>query len=80
MPRTPTFEPEHVPSPDEEWQEIWWLALTFNGYRHWGTVKECAEVANQERNSTPTDPRTSLSLQLERWRPYGDEPDDEAAP
>lgn len=69
-----------IPPSDAPWDEIWRLALTFNGYRHWGSFEKCAEVANQERDATLVDLRTCLFFEFQRWRHYGDEPDAEASP
>jgi hypothetical protein len=69
-----------IPSPDSSRGVIWDFALTFNGYHHWGSFEKCAEVANQERDATLTDLRTCLFFEFQRWRHYGDDPEDEAAP
>lgn len=71
---------EYIPPPDASWDDIWRLAVTFNGYQHWGSVEKCAEVANQEREATLIDLRTCLFFEFQRWRHYGDELDEEAGP
>ncbi|WP_197446870.1 hypothetical protein [Tautonia plasticadhaerens] len=37
-------------------------------------------MANQERDATLIDLRTCLFFEFQRWRHYGDEPDEEAEP
>jgi hypothetical protein len=69
-----------LPPPDADWPEVWRLADTFNGYKHWGSFKRCAEVANARRDSTLTDLRTCLFFECRRWHHYGDDPDEEDAP
>jgi hypothetical protein len=71
---------DDLPPPDADWPEVWRLADTFNGYKHWGSFERCAEVANERRDSTLTDLRTCLFFECRRWHHYNDEPDDEDAP
>jgi hypothetical protein len=51
---------DHLPPPDADWPEVWRIADTFNGFKHWGSFERCAEVANQQRDSTLTELRTCL--------------------
>lgn len=69
-----------LPSPDALWDDIWKFALTFNGYQHWGSFEKCALIANEQRDGTLVDLRTCLFFEYQRWRHYGDDPDDESAP
>ena len=43
-----------IPVPDADIDEIGWFALTFDGYEHWGSFEECADVANSGRQNTLT--------------------------
>ena len=36
-----------IPSRRASWNKIVPFAMTFNGYKHWGTFKKCREVARQ---------------------------------
>jgi hypothetical protein len=71
---------DHLPRPDADWAEIWRLANTFNGYKHWGSFERCAEVANQQLGSTLTELRTCLFFECRRWHHFGDEPDEDDSP
>jgi hypothetical protein len=71
---------DHLPAPEADWPEVWRLADTFNGFKHWGSFERCAEVANEQRGSTLTDVRTCLFFECRRWHHYGDAPDEEDAP
>jgi hypothetical protein len=72
------LQPERLPSPSADWDTIQEFALTFNGFKHWGSFEKCAEIANQMRPSTLTELRTCLFFEQRRWHHYGDEPDAEA--
>jgi hypothetical protein len=63
-----------IPPPDADWDSIQRFALTFNGYKHWGSFERCAEIAEQRRSETLTDLRTCLFFQQRRWRHLGCEP------
>src|SRR5258708_1918094 len=69
---------DQVPKPEADWDLISKFALTFNGYKAWGSFEKCAEIANQERHSSLTELRTCLFFEDRRWHHYGDEPDAEA--
>ena len=64
-----------------EWAEIENLALSFNGYDHWGD--QCGAHANEvlkiwaASNELPanlSDLRASLFYEQRRWRHFGEEP------
>jgi hypothetical protein len=38
---------EQLPSPDADGTEVWRFADRFNGFKYWGSLDRCAEVANQ---------------------------------
>ena len=38
---------DNLPSPDADGTEIWRLADTFNGFKHWGSFERCAEIADR---------------------------------
>jgi hypothetical protein len=64
-----------IPPPQADWDVIGAFALTFDGYRHWGSFEACAEVANAKRDGSLTELRTCLFFEQLRWRHFGDEPD-----
>jgi hypothetical protein len=66
---------EQLPPSDADWPQVWRLADTFNGYKHLGSFERCAEVANQQRNSTLTALRTCLFFECRRWHHYGVDPE-----
>jgi hypothetical protein len=70
--------PASIPPPDAEWGTIAEFALTFNGYKRWGSFAQCAEIANAERHGSLDDLRTCLFFERQRWQHFGDEPDEEA--
>ena len=66
--------PADVPAVGELWERIEPFALTFDGFRYWGSVEKCAEVAGQTPG-TLTDLRTCLFFEARRWKNLGCEPD-----
>jgi len=66
-----------LPKPYALWQHVADFALTFNGYKYWGSFEKCAEVANKHSDATLTDLRTCLFFEERRWHQYGDEPNEE---
>jgi hypothetical protein len=68
-----------IPQPDAEWRAIWAFAWTFNAYEYWGSLKACASIANDQKNTTLTDLRTCLFFEQRRWRHFGDCPQDDDA-
>ena len=66
---------EDVPSPSADWGTIERFALTFDGYKEWGSFEKCAEVANNRSHSDLTELRTCLFFEQRRWRHFGQEPD-----
>ena len=66
-----------IPSFKETWSHIEPFALTFDGYRHWGSVEKCAEVASRTPG-TLTQLRTCLFFEARRWAHLGEQPDDKA--
>ncbi|MGI8979317.1 MAG: hypothetical protein ACR2FY_08835 [Pirellulaceae bacterium] len=69
---------EQIPNADADWESIEEFALTFDGYRAWGSFDKCAEIANSNQRNTLTEMRTCLFFEQRRWRHFGDEPDDES--
>ena len=67
-----------IPTPDADITEIEHFALTFNGYEHWGSLEQCAAVANSQRHDNLTDLRTCLFFEQRRWRHFGASPRPEA--
>ena len=63
-----------IPSFKETWDRIVPFALTFDGYRYWGSIEKCAEVA-QRPPSTLTHLRTCLFFEARRWTHVKKQPD-----
>jgi hypothetical protein len=72
-----------IPSHRASWKKIEPFALTFNGYKHWGSFKRCREVAEvgvtlyrekKELNQSLTDLRTCLFFESRRWKHYEKNP------
>ena len=66
--------PADVPAGNEPWMRIEPFALTFDGFRYWGSVEKCAEVAGQTPG-TMTELRTCLFFEARRWKNIGRAPD-----
>lgn len=71
---------DHLPSPDAGGTEVWRLADTFNGFKHWGSFERCAEIADQhaydqQRALDLTELRTCLFFECRRWHHYGEQTD-----
>ena len=82
IPNTQLIEKD-IPSARATWKKIEPFALTFNGYKHWGTFKKCREVADQgvklyrgrqALNQSLTDLRTCLFFESRRWKHYEKNP------
>jgi len=67
----------NIPSPKARWHTIEKFALTFEGYKHWGSFEKCAKVANARLNKTLTELRTCLFFEQRRWRHFGEPPNKE---
>ena len=67
--------PADVPSFKETWAKIEPFALTFDGFRYWGSVEKCAEVAHAKRPGSLTELRTCLFFEARRWKQIGKPPD-----
>ncbi len=72
-----------IPNHRASWKKIEPFALTFNGYKHWGSFKRCREVAEEgvklyrgkkELNQSLTDLRTCLFFESRRWKHYAKNP------
>ena len=66
-----------IPSHRASWKKIEPFALTFNGYKHWGSFKKCREVAEdgvklyraqKDMTQSLTDLRTCLFFESRRWK------------
>lgn len=73
-----SLTPTSISPPDADWGTISEFALTFNGYKRWGSFEKCAEIANAERHDSLDELRTCLFFERQRWQHFGDEPDQEA--
>lgn len=67
--------PADVPSFKEAWSRIEPFALTFDGFRYWGSVEKCAEVAQGKSPGSLTELRTCLFYEARRWNLAGKAPD-----
>jgi hypothetical protein len=47
-----------APAAEADLHAIFELALTYDGYEHWGSFEKCAEVANTNPHRTLTELRT----------------------
>ncbi|MBI5953382.1 MAG: hypothetical protein HY865_17135 [Chloroflexi bacterium] len=72
-----------IPTQNASWKKIEPFALTFNGYKHWGSFKKCREVAregvklyreNKDLTLSLTDLRTCLFFESRRWKHYEKSP------
>lgn len=54
------------------------FAHTFDGYRHWGSFEQCAEIANAQDHESLEKLRTCLFFEARRWRHFGEDPDTDA--
>ncbi len=68
-----------IPNLHASWKKIEPFALTFDGYKHWGSFKKCREVAEEgvksyrgklEFTQSLTDLRTCLFFESRRWKHY----------
>jgi hypothetical protein len=66
-----------IPQADADWDVIGEFALTYDGYKAWGSFEKCAEIANARRDGSLADLRTCLFFEQRRWRHFGDDPDRE---
>lgn len=69
--------PADIPSFKEPWALIEPFALTFDGFKHWGSVEKCAAIA-ENPPSTLTQLRTCLFYEARRWKNMGRQPDEQA--
>jgi len=67
--------PADVPSFKETWARIEPFALTFDGFKYWGSVEKCAEIAQARRPGSLTELRTCLFYEARRWQLAGKAPD-----
>ena len=67
--------PADIPSFKEVWRRIEPFALTFDGFRYWGSVEKCAEIAQARRPGSLTELRTCLFYEARRWHHAGKPPD-----
>ena len=71
------LRPDHVPAGGAEWVAIGHFALSFDGYRRWGSFERCAEIGNRWADMYVTSTevpdtldlcRTCLFFEQRRWR------------
>lgn len=72
------LQPDDLPAEDAPWTTIERFALSFDGYRHWGSFERYAEIANRRCHGSLTELRTCLFFEQWRWRHFAEEPDAEA--
>ena len=72
-----------IPNQNASWKKIEPFALTFNGYKHWGSFKKCREIAKEgvklyhekkELTQSLTNLRTCLFFESRRWNHYQKNP------
>ena len=72
-----------IPLSRASWKNIQPFALSFNGYKHWGSFQKCREVADLGRDiyrkeaslaQSLTDLRTCLFFEARRWKHFGKQP------
>jgi hypothetical protein len=68
------LSPADIPSYKEPWARIEPFALTFDGYKYWGSIEKCAQVA-EKPPGTLTELRTCLFFEARRWSHLGRIPD-----
>jgi len=68
------LSPADIPSYKEPWSRIEPFALTFDGFKYWGSVEKCAEVA-AKAPGTLTELRTCLFFEARRWGHLKKSPD-----
>jgi hypothetical protein len=64
-----------VPAPSARWDRIQQFALTFDGYKRWGSFEKTAAIANARLSRTLTELRTCLFFEQRRWRWAEERPD-----
>jgi hypothetical protein len=67
--------PADIPSFKEVWARIEPFALTFDGFRYWGSVEKCAAVAQARRPGSLTELRTCLFYEARKSQMDGKAPD-----
>ena len=66
-----------VPADAADLENLLRFALSFDGYRHWGSFSRCAEIANVRDHGSLDKLRTCLFFEARRWHHFGDTPDEE---
>jgi hypothetical protein len=69
---------EKMPPPNANWGVISHFALTFDGYKRWGSTKKCGEIANAHRQNNLDELRTCLFFEQRRYHHWGEHPDEKA--
>jgi len=64
-----------IPSFKEVWNRIEPFALTFDGFKYWGSVEKCAQIAQARRPGSLTELRTCLFYEARKWQLVGKTPD-----
>ena len=72
------LRPDDLPAQDASWTTIQEFALSFDGYRYWGSFERCAGIANRRDHGSLTELRTCLFFEQRRWRHFGEEPNADA--
>ncbi len=77
-----------IPPPGAQyWGLIDRFALSFDGYKYWGTFEKCAEISNNRINAwheaktlpaSLTELRTCLFMQQRAWKHLEEHPDEKA--
>ena len=60
--------PADIASFKQVWARIQPFAPTFDGFKYWGSVEKCAELAHARRLGSLTEPRTCLFYEARRCK------------
>ena len=63
-----------IPEPDAGWEEIFDFALTFNGYKHYESIKDLGRIFEKEGHKTLDELRASLFYIQRVWHDQSEVP------
>jgi hypothetical protein len=66
-----------IPGPDAGWEEIFDFALTFDGYKRYGSIQNLAQIAREDRHKTIDELRASLFYIQRVWHGQDEIPEGE---
>jgi len=59
--------PDIIPTPDANWKEIFEFALTFDGYKHYGSAENLRRIVQKEEYATIDELRAFLFFYQRVW-------------